>query len=209
MEAERQIPDGVGLAYGVELLYAKAPTLDAQRLLTRIRQRLPPTAVRASLLLCLLWLACPAVTASAPARQDAAGGYPALTAVERSAGVAALPPAFLGAWGGSGAQVEPVMAYPVLVLLTGGDEATPVGFIDYPAFPCGGPVVLVAATEREVEVVEQMDYGQEYCDDQGRVRLSRRSDGALDYTWTPSDAAPDAPPAVTGVLKRRSTLTDA
>ncbi len=137
-----------------------------------------------------------------------AGRAPAVTRVFLFR-AASLPASFLGAWGGTGAQVEPEMDYPVLVLLTGGSEGSPVGYIDYPSFPCGGSVALVAATERQVEVVEQLEFGQESCVDGGRVRLSRRPDGALDYTWTAGDSPPDTPPAVTGVLKRRSTLAEA
>jgi hypothetical protein len=107
-----------------------------------------------------------------------------------------------GAWSGVGTQRSPAMAYPVSLTLTRPtlDPAlgVVVGTVEYPSFPCGGRLGLIAAGEGEVHLAERLTSGLEQCTDQGRVVLARRTDQRLFYTW----ALPDDPLAVTGQLLR-------
>ncbi|CAA9221516.1 MAG: hypothetical protein AVDCRST_MAG77-490 [uncultured Chloroflexi bacterium] len=95
-------------------------------------------------------------------------------------------------------QVDPAMDYPVLVILTGGEVGDTVGFIDYPSFPCGGPVVLLEVTDEYVDLAEQMEFGTYHCVS-GAVRLQLRAAARLDYQWRLADGTL----MVTAILSRR------
>ena len=109
-----------------------------------------------------------------------------------------------GTWSGTGTQRNPELTYPVSIALS---KATVhpalgvvVGTVNYPSFPCGGQLGLIAVTADEVRLAERLTSGLEGCTDQGRVTLARRSETRLFYLWT----FPNDPMAVTGQLLLRS-----
>lgn len=110
---------------------------------------------------------------------------------------------FAGTWSGVGTQQGPSDTYPVVITLSkpalDPSLGVVIGTVDYPSFPCGGPLGLISLTPEAVILAERFTIGLEHCTDQGRTTLTRRSEWRLFYLWT----LPDDPMTVTGQLLRR------
>lgn len=110
---------------------------------------------------------------------------------------------FAGTWSGVGTQQTPSDTYPVVITLSkpalDPRLGVVVGTVDYPSFPCGGPLGVISLTPEVVTLAERFITGLEHCTDQGRTTLTRRSEWRLFYLWT----LPDDSMTVTGHLLRR------
>lgn len=88
---------------------------------------------------------------------------------------------------GTGTQAFPTETYEVVFTLSPPrlDPSLGViaGTVNYPSFPCGGPVGLLSIDAERLELTERFTSGLERCTDQGRVTLERRSDRRVFYVW--------------------------
>ncbi len=98
----------------------------------------------------------------------------------------ALPAPYQGVWKGMIVELDTTDAnefYRIEITLSGGEIGDIAGSVGYPSLQCGGDLILRKVTDVEVNLIEDITYGEDKCIDGGRIAIKLVGDRTLQFQW--------------------------
>lgn len=132
-----------------------------------------------------------AIAGGAATTAPADGGVTTTSAPTAPSGFGRLA----GVWEGEGNQFSTDQDWTISMALQPGRAQRIAGIIAYPSLACGGELTLLEASGTQVQVREDITYGD--CIDNGSIVVRPASSGRLDWKYYLPDGTQDAASTLT------------